>query len=144
MKAFFHGLIFGFGFAISAIIAVAAAFFFIPWGEHAAGESAVMAEEMMEEFRSVEEIEIIEHEKLIRGDDVVVLGRIKNKGKTTKSNYALEVELFDKDKKFVELCRESYFGGIRPGEERNFKVTCNGCQQKPVPEHESYEIRITE
>ena len=144
MKAFLQGLLFGLGFAISTSIVVAAAFFVIPWGEHAAEESAVMAEEMMEEFRSVDEIKILTHEKLIRGDDVVVLGRIKNEGKTTKSNYALEVELFDKDGKFVELCRESYFGSIRPGEERNFKVTCGGCQQKPVPEHASYKIRITE
>jgi hypothetical protein len=144
MKEFWHGLIFGFGFAIAIGIVAVVSFFFIPWGEHAAGESAMMAEEMMEEFRSVEEVKILEHEKLIRGDDVVVLGRIKNEGETTKSNYALEVELFDKDKKFVELCRESYFGSIRPGEERNFKVTCGGCQQKPVPEHTSYAIRITE
>jgi hypothetical protein len=144
MKAFLQGLLFGLGFAISASIVVAAAFFVIPWGEHAAEESTAMADEMMEEFRSVDGIKILTHEKLVRGDDVVVLGRIKNEGKTTKSNYALEVELFDKNDKFVELCRESYFGSIRPGEERNFKVTCGGCQQKPVPEHASYKIRITE
>lgn len=143
MGAFVHGLVFGLGFAISLVGLVATAMFAVPWDKFTGDQSTEMVQEMMAEMSSVEGIEVLSHEKHARGKDVVVLGRIKNGGKTTRSNYALEVELFAGEK-FVELCRESFFGSIRAGEERNFKVTCHSCRGASVPEHDRYEVRVTE
>ena len=82
-------------------------------------------------------------EEAIRGDELVILGRLKNEGKGTARNFAIEAELFDKDKKFVDVCRESFYTStIKPGEERNFKVSCGGCRTRPFPAHASYTIRV--
>jgi hypothetical protein len=141
---FLHGLVFGSGFALSVVAIAAAALFWIPWGKAAAEQSDVAFQEFTAPGRSVEDLKVVTQSKVRRGDDVIVLGRIKNDGKTTATSYALEVELFDQGGQFVDLCRESYFGGIKAGEERHFKVSCGGCSDKPVPEHATYKIRVTE
>ena len=141
---FLHGLVFGFGFAASVVSVVAAAVFWIPWGKAAAEQSDVVYQQITDSSNSVDDLHVLSHSKVIRGDDVIVLGRIKNDGNSTKTSYALEVELFDQKGQFVDLCRESYYGAIKSGEERNFKVSCGGCRDKPIPEHATYKIRVTQ
>jgi hypothetical protein len=100
-------------------------------------------EESNKAFWSAEGVKISHHEIVVRGDEIVVIGKLKNEGKTTARNFSLEVELFDKDKKFVDVCRESFYSStVNSGEERNFKVSCGGCRNRPVPAHDSYTVRV--
>jgi hypothetical protein len=53
---------------------------------------------------------------------------LKNEGQTTARNFSIEAELCDKDKKFVDVCRESFYSStVKPGEERNFDL--NGARR---------------
>jgi len=100
-------------------------------------------EESTKAFSSAEGVKVLSHEEVVRGDEVVFIGKLKNEGKATARNFSIEVELFDKDKKFVDVCRESlYSTTIKSGEERNFKVSCGGCRNRPVPTHASYTVRL--
>jgi hypothetical protein len=55
-------------------------------------------------------------------------GKFKNEGQTTARNVSIEVELFGKDKKNSLMSTENrfYISTVKPGEERNFKVSCGG------------------
>ena len=140
---FLHGLVFGAGFTIAAVVVSAVAMFAVPWDKAFASQTSQIMEETTKSFTSSEGLKLLSHEETTRGDEVVVLGRLKNEGSSTARNFAIEVELFDKDKKFVDSCRESFYSSsIKPGEERNFKVSCAGCRTRPVPAHASYTVRI--
>ena len=143
MREFLHGLIFGAGFTIAAVTISAVAMFAVPWDKAFATQTSQIMEETTKAFTSAEGVKVLNHEEAIRGDEVVILGRLKNEGQTTARNFAIEVELFDKDKKFVDACRESFYtSNVKPGEERNFKVSCGGCRARPVAPHASYTVRV--
>jgi hypothetical protein len=141
---FLHGLVFGSGFAIASLIVAVIALFFIPWEQGIATQTSQIMEETTKSFSSAEGLKVVNYERAVRGDEVVFTGKLKNDGKTTARNFTIEVELFDSDKKFVDVCRESFYAGtVNPGEERNFKVSCGGCRNRPVPAHASHTVRIT-
>jgi hypothetical protein len=140
---FLHGLIFGSGFTIAAVALAAVALFVVPWDRGIAGQTSQIMEESTKAFWSAEGVKVVSHEEVRRGDEVVFIGKLKNEGQATARNFSMEIELFDKNKKFVDVCRESFYSTtIKPGEERNFKVSCGGCRNRPVPEHASYTVRI--
>jgi hypothetical protein len=143
-NAFLHGLIFGSGFTMAAVALAAVVLFLLPWDKGVATQTSAIMEESARAFSAADGIKILKHEKSMRGEEVVVTGQLKNDGQSTARNFGIEVELFDKDKKFVDVCRESYYGStIKPGETRNFKVSCGGCRNRPTPSHESYTVRIS-
>jgi hypothetical protein len=143
-NAFLHGLVFGSGFTIAGVILATVALFVLPWDKGFASQTSQIMEESTKAFSSVDGIKIVHHEKAVRGDDLVVIGQLKNEGQTTARSFSIEVEFFDKDKKFVDLCRESFYSStVKPGEERNFKVSCMSCRNRPLPEHASYTIRVS-
>jgi hypothetical protein len=140
---FLHGLIFGSGFTVAAVVLAAIALFVLPWDRGFASQTSHIMEESTKAFSSAEGVKVLNHEKAVRGDEIVVIGKLKNEGQATARNFSIEVELFDKEKKFVDVCRESFYSTtIKPGEERNFKVTCGGCRNRPVPAHASYTVRV--
>jgi hypothetical protein len=140
---FLHGLIFGSGFTIAAAVLAAIALFVLPWDRGIATQTSQIMEESTKAFWSAEGVKVLKHEEAVRGDEVVFIGKLKNEGQATARNFSIEVELFDKDKKFVDVCRESFYSTtIKPGEERNFKVSCGGCRNRPVPAHASYTVRV--
>jgi hypothetical protein len=142
-NAFLHGLIFGTGFTLAAVALVAVALFVVPWNKGVASQTTGLMEESSKAFSATEGIKILKHERSMRGDEVVVTGQLKNEGQLTARNFTLEVELFDKNKKFVDVCREAYYSAtVKPGETRNFKVSCGGCRNRPTPAHETYTIRV--
>src|SRR5688500_9282458 len=143
-RAFLHGLVFGAGFMISAVLMGAISMFALPWDGWFSTQTAQIMEESKKALSSADGVRVVAHEKILRGDEVVVLGTLKNDAKSTARGFSIEVELFDKDRKFVDVCRESFFGStIAPGEARNFKVSCNGCRNRPIPEHASYTVHLT-
>jgi hypothetical protein len=141
---FFQGLVFGAGFSLAAILIAFASYFVLPWDQGFANQTSQMMEESMKAFSSAESVKVITHERVVRGDEVVFLGTLKNDGQSVARNFSIAVELFDTEKKFVESCREAFYGSsVKPGEVRNFKVSCSGCRNRPVPEHATYEIHIS-
>ncbi|HHJ16882.1 MAG TPA: hypothetical protein ENJ80_09315 [Gammaproteobacteria bacterium] len=54
----------------------------------------------------------------------------------------IEIELFDKEGKFVDECSEYMSGTILPGDTENFKVSCRRCDKNPLPEYQTYTIEI--
>jgi hypothetical protein len=140
---FLRGLIFGAGFSIAAVVLSAVAMFAVPWDKAFASQTSQIVEETTKAFASAEGVKVLTHESTVRGEDVIFLGKLKNEGQSTARNFSIEVELFDKDKKFVDVCRESFYtSNIRPGEERNFKVSCGGCRSRPVTPPASYSVRV--
>ena len=143
-NAFLHGLIFGSGFTLSGVALAAIALFVVPWDKGVAHQTSAVMEESAKAFSSTDSVAILSHEKSSRGDEVVVTGQLKNEGSHTARNFGIEVELFDKDKKFVDVCREAFYGTtVKAGEIRNFKVSCGGCRNRPTPAHASYTVRVT-
>lgn len=143
-NAFLHGLIFGSGFMLSAVVLAAIALFAVPWDRGFAHQTSAVMEESVKAFSSADGLKILNHEKTSRGEEVVVTGQLKNEGSSTARNFGIEVELFDKDNKFVDVCREAFYSTtVRPGETRNFKVSCGGCRNRPTPAHASYTVRVT-
>lgn len=122
------GFLYGIGFGIS----VGAIYYFI-------------SERMMASVwndAAVQKVVVTKHEKVKRDESFVILGTVENQSTDTVRLINVEVDLFDRDGKFVEQCAEYIRGTIRGGESRNFKVTCGGCKGKPVVEHETYKVRI--
>lgn len=122
------GFLYGIGFGISAGVI----YYFV-------------SEKMMATLwndAAVQKIVVTKHEKVKRDESIHVLGTIENKGTDSIRLINVEVDLFDKEGKFVEQCSEYIRGAIHAGESINFKVTCSGCKDKPVVEHESYKVRV--
>ncbi|MBU0533799.1 MAG: FxLYD domain-containing protein [Candidatus Omnitrophica bacterium] len=83
------------------------------------------------------------HEWFPTEDSFNVVGVVANTGSDAWGSINIEVELFDKEGKFVYECSEYIRGTLRPGEEENFVVDCSGCDKAPIPKFDHYEIKIT-
>lgn len=144
MKRMLDGLLFGIGLGTAALGTALVFAFLVPWDKAVSHQTAAMSDAAMDSVMGGGKVAILTHEKYIRGDDLVVVGALKNQGTQTARSFSIEVELYDKDNKFVDLCRESYYGSLKPGEERNFRVGCISCRNRPVAEHASYKIRVVD
>ena len=91
---------------------------------------------------ALEKVTITKHEEVRRNDDVFILGTVENQRAEAVRTLSIQVDLFDKDGKFVDQCSEYLRGALKPAESRNFKVSCGGCKKRPVITHESYKIRV--
>jgi hypothetical protein len=89
----------------------------------------------------IEKVKFTKHEEVKRGTSVYILGTIENSASVPIRSLTIQVDLLDKNGKFVEQCSEYIRGTFKAGESRNFKVSCGGCKDKPVVEHESYKLR---
>jgi len=83
------------------------------------------------------------HEWFPTEDSFNVVGVVANTGSDAWSSISVEVEMFDKEGKFVYECSEYLSGTLYPGKEENFVVDCSGCNKAPIPEFDHYEIKIT-
>ena len=91
---------------------------------------------------ALEKVVVSKHEEVKRDQALFILGTVENRGTETVRMPNVEVDLFDKNGKFVEQCSEYIKGGLKPGESRNFKVSCGGCKERPPVEHASYKVRV--
>lgn len=87
------------------------------------------------------QIRISELRKSVNGNQVLVLGVIENAGPDEVKSVNIEAEFFGSDKKMVYECSEYVSQKIRPAEKENFQIKC-GCKDQPMPEHESYVVRV--
>ena len=75
-------------------------------------------------------------------DGLTITGSVKNNDEIAWSSINIEVELFDKNGKFVHECSEYIAQKVEPGKSENFKVKCKGCKKNIIPEYETYKVRI--
>jgi hypothetical protein len=82
------------------------------------------------------------HESRKSESKLTIIGQIKNTSQENWERIHIEVELFDSNKTFVDQCSGLIWGIIKPGQNRNFKVTCGECDNEPLVDFSTYEIKI--
>lgn len=95
-------------------------------------------------FDSNSGLKIVNHRERRIGDKLEVIGTFENSGDTTWSSVNIEVELFNDKGEFVDECTEYVRGSFAPGASENFKVSCGGCKEHPLPDFATYTIRIVD
>lgn len=109
--------------------------------ERIAGNKELVNNYMSDSDRT-SQIEITSHREQPMDGPVLILGTLKNNGKTKVGSVHLEVELLDKNMQMVYECSEYISHKIKSGAQENFQVKC-GCGNTAIPQHDSYTIRVT-
>lgn len=91
---------------------------------------------------ALDSVVVLEHEEVRRDGAVLFLGTIENRGSEKVRSASVEIDLFDEEGKFVEQCSQYFRGALRAMEQRHFKVSCGGCEDRQVVEHASYKVRV--
>ncbi len=115
---------------------------------------ATMMEEMGEEFEANDamsefksqfdkttQVEILERYESKIGEQLLILGKIKNIGNDDVDSIQLEAELFDSEGKFVYECSEYISKRLKSEEVENFQIKC-GCQGQATPAYSSLKVRV--
>ena len=98
-------------------------------------------EEFSSNFNSTDQIEIISHKEKKNGNQLLILGEIKNTGNKKASSIKLEAELFDSNGKFVYECSDYVDKELMPGESENYQIVC-GCGKNPIPEFNKVNLKV--
>ena len=69
-------------------------------------EAGGMASAFQSQFDKSTQIEIVEFHESKIGDQLLILGSIKNKGKSSVNSINIEAELFDSEGKYIYECSE--------------------------------------
>ena len=76
------------------------------------------------------------------GNDVLILGSVKNNGKKPLGSIEIEAEFFDASGKFIyEMSTELRRNKLQPQQVENFQITC-GCKEKPFPDYKLVKVRV--
>jgi len=142
LKRIFHGFLTGIGFSVALVGIVAGAQYiyakYFLQGQLSAMESDLGWRDFSEDAGLV-----ISDDRLVRSDrSLEVVGTLANNGSDTWDGIEVEVEVFDKDDRFIDECSEYISGNLSPGQTENFKVSCGGCQAHPIPDFARYEISV--
>jgi hypothetical protein len=87
----------------------------------------------------IDQVSVTGHEEVKRDGEVFFLGTLENHNSGPVRIVKIQVDLFDKQGRLVDICEEHVRGPLKPAESANFKVSC-GSKGKPVVEHDSYKI----
>jgi hypothetical protein len=139
-----QGFLFGIGFCVAAW-----GIYFLVYSPFAPAQwksvrDCGTSEKPAAGFLSTENLVITQQEEIKRNYDVVFLGTIVNRGNKPVSGVTIEVDLFDKNNKFVDQCSGYLAGTLKPNEPRSFKVSCGGSKDEPVINHDHYKIKLAE
>jgi len=94
------------------------------------------------EFDENSGLVIQKHEPKKYENKLIILGQIKNTGQENWERIHIQVELFDSKKVFVDQCSGLIWGILKVNQTRNFKITCGECDNGPLIEFSSYDIKI--
>ena len=118
----FAGFLLGIGLAvgIALVIYLASEISSMNSGSRSGGNSSAR-------FTSEAEsgLKIVAHEDKKNNNILEILATVENTGKTTWSYINVEVELFDKQGKFIDQCSDHIQGKIVPGNKENIKISCS-------------------
>lgn len=84
-------------------------------------------------------LKILTHEDKKNNNTLEILATVENTGKTIWSYINVEVELFDKQGKFIDQCSDHIQGKIMPGSKENIKISCS---VENLPSYDRYTIAI--
>jgi hypothetical protein len=91
---------------------------------------------------AVDMLTVTQHQEVTRDGALFVLGTVESRAADRVRSISIQVDLFDKEGRFVDQCAEHLRGSLKPGESRNFKVPCGGAKERPVVPHDSYKIKV--
>lgn len=76
------------------------------------------------------------------GNEVLILGTVKNNAKKTLSSIEIEAEFFDEKGQFVyETSTALKRSKLQPGQLENFQISC-GCKDKPFPAYKRVKVSV--
>jgi hypothetical protein len=104
--------------------------------------NAVAQPTAFQDFQSQSGVSIKASEARKGKFNTVFIGTIKNDGKDAWRNLYIVVELFDKSGKFVDKCAAYDGSNVVPGQERHFKVSCEGCSDNALVQFDKYTIKV--
>ena len=104
-------------------------------------EGSDVISNISEQFNKSSQIKILEHNEEKYGEQLLILGKIKNTGKTDVSSIQLEAELFNSQEKFIFECSKYISKTLKPGDIENFQIKC-GCKGQATPQHSSLKVRV--
>lgn len=87
--------------------------------------------------KRLEKIDIQNLNEVTRDGKMFVLGSIKNNNPSGQRVITVQVDFFDKNKVFIEQCKEGIKGTLESQEVRNLKITCDS-----IVEHDSYKVYL--
>lgn len=88
------------------------------------------------------DLEVTEFRDTRMGNDVLILGTVKNNSKKALSSIEIEAEFFDASGKFMyEMSTELRRNKLQPQQLENFQITC-GCKDKPFPDYKLVKVRV--
>lgn len=101
-------------------------------------------ERLMPSFGPDSGLSVTEHRGRPNGDFFEILGAVSNDGSTSWRGVTLRADLFDAQGTFVDQCGAHLRAPLVPGAREYFKIVCGGCDDRKLPEFETYQVRIVD
>ena len=137
-----QGFLLGLGFTVAFVLVLIAAQYLYMKYMVQDQISGVMRGNDWKEYSDSSGLVITEHSPIRTEYSLEVVGVVTNSGNDTWDNISIEIELFDKDGKFIDECSEYISSPLPPSKSENFKAKCGGCEKRPMADFDHYEIRI--
>jgi hypothetical protein len=91
---------------------------------------------------AIDMLTVTQHQEVTHDGALFVLGTVESRATDRVRTIGIQVDLFDKEGRFVDQCSEYLKGSVKPGESRNFKVPCGGTKERPIVPHDSYKVKV--
>ena len=134
-----QGLIIGVGVVISMVILLGILWAYWMFPGNSDWENA----DEWQEYSSESQLLISNSRRVIRNDELVILGSLENKGKHSWDDISVEVEIFDDEGIFLDECTHLIENTCIPNATENFKMICASCKDIDASSIASHTIRIT-
>lgn len=138
-----HGFLSGIGFSFAFVLVIAAALY--AYSQYMRSEIESVEITSMSRWKQYDEnagLAIMSHRPIRRENNLEIVGVVENNGTDTWQSISIEVELFDSEGNFMDECSEYISSALAPKQSENFKVSCGGCEKRPLAEFDRYEIAI--
>ena len=143
-KKIVQGFLLGLGFTVAfVLVLIAAQFIYKKYVfEDQVREATSPFGSNWKEYSEDTGLVITEHKPIYTENSVEFIGVVANNGTDTWDMISIEIELFDKDGKFMDECSEYISSPLSPSESENFKASCGGCEKRQIADFDHYEIHI--
>lgn len=101
-------------------------------------------EKLFPSFGADSGLSVAEHRGRPNGNVFEILGTVANEGPTSWRSVTLRADLFDAQGTFVDQCGASLRAPLVPGASEYFKIVCGGCDDRKLPEFETYRVRVVD
>jgi len=98
-------------------------------------------EEISSNLDLAEQIKVVSQREKKVGNQLFILGEIKNTGATKVGSINLEAELFDDNGEFEYECSEYGDKDLMPCESENYQIVC-GYGKNPIPDYRRLIVKV--